>query len=113
MTQKSKTPLLDKVRKPADIRDFPTKQLKQLAKELRTDTVRSVSITGGHLGASLGVVELTVAIHHVFNTPKDRLIWDVGHQCYPHKILPGRRERMDTLRQGGRLSGFTIRKESE
>ena len=113
MTQKSKTLLLDKVRKPADIRDFSTKQLKQLAKELRTDTVRSVSITGGHLGASLGVVELTVAIHHVFNTPKDRLIWDVGHQCYPHKILTGRRERMNTLRQGGGLSGFTMRKESE
>ena len=113
MTQKSKTPLLDKVWEPADIRDFSTKHLKQLAKELRTDTVRSVSITGGHLGASLGVVELTVAIHHVFNTPKDRLIWDVGHQCYPHKILTGRRERMNTLRQGGGLSGFTMRKESE
>ncbi|MCH7937124.1 MAG: 1-deoxy-D-xylulose-5-phosphate synthase [Proteobacteria bacterium] len=113
MAQKSKTPLLDRVREPADIRDFSTKQLKQLAKELRTDTVRSVSITGGHLGASLGVVELTVAIHHVFNTPKDRLIWDVGHQCYPHKILTGRRERMNTLRQGGGLSGFTMRKESE
>ncbi|MEE8213361.1 MAG: 1-deoxy-D-xylulose-5-phosphate synthase, partial [Alphaproteobacteria bacterium] len=113
MAQKSKTPLLDKVRKPADIRDFSIKQLKQLSKELRTDTVRSVSITGGHLGASLGVVELTVAIHHVFDTPKDRLIWDVGHQCYPHKILTGRRERMNTLRQGDGLSGFTMRKESE
>ena len=113
MIQKSKTPLLDKVWEPADIQDFFTKQLKQLAKGLRTDAVRSVSITGGHLGASLGVVDLTVAIHHVFNTPKDRLIWDVGHQCYPHKILTGRRERMDTLRPGGRLSGFTMRKESE
>tara|TARA_Y100000031_G_scaffold153818_1_gene199951 strand:- start:1392 stop:3326 length:1935 start_codon:yes stop_codon:yes gene_type:complete len=113
VAQKSKTPLLDKVRKPADIRGFSIKQLKQLAKELRTDTVRSVSITGGHLGASLGVVELTVAIHHVFNTPKDRLIWDVGHQCYPHKILTERRELMNTLRQGGGLAGFTNRRESE
>ncbi|MGH6661916.1 MAG: 1-deoxy-D-xylulose-5-phosphate synthase N-terminal domain-containing protein, partial [Rhodospirillales bacterium] len=85
MVEKSKTPLLDSVRDPADIREFSVKQLKQLAKELRDDTVRSVSITGGHLGASLGVVELTVAIHHVFDTPRDRLIWDVGHQCYPHK----------------------------
>ncbi|NQU60845.1 MAG: 1-deoxy-D-xylulose-5-phosphate synthase [Rhodospirillales bacterium] len=113
MTENSKTPLLDKVRNPADIRDYSTDQLKQLAKELRHDTVRSVSITGGHLGASLGVVELTVAIHHVFDTPKDRLIWDVGHQCYPHKILTGRRERMNTLRQGDGISGFTNRAESE
>ncbi|MCH8237366.1 MAG: 1-deoxy-D-xylulose-5-phosphate synthase [Proteobacteria bacterium] len=113
MAQKSKTPLLDEVRYPSDIRDFSIKQLKQLANELRDDTVRSVSITGGHLGASLGVVELTVAIHHVFDTPRDRLIWDVGHQCYPHKILTGRRERMHTLRQGGGISGFTSRKESE
>ncbi len=113
MALKNKTPLLDKVRDPADIRGFSVKQLKQLAKELRSDTVRSVSITGGHLGASLGVVELTVAIHHVFNTPKDRLIWDVGHQCYPHKILTGRRDRMHTIRQGGGISGFTMRKESE
>lgn len=113
MVAKAKTPLLDTVKKPADIREFSTKQLKQLAKELRNDTVRSVSITGGHLGASLGVVELTVAIHHVFNTPDDRLIWDVGHQCYPHKILTGRRDRMHTLRQGGGLAGFTNRSESE
>ncbi len=113
MSTKSKTPLLDKVQKPGDIRDFTTKQLKQLSKELRNDTVRSVSITGGHLGASLGVVELTVAIHHVFDTPKDRLIWDVGHQCYPHKILTGRRDRMHTIRQGGGISGFTRRRESE
>jgi len=113
VTENSKTPLLDKVRNPADIRDYSTDQLKQLAKELRHDTVRSVSITGGHLGASLGVVELTVAIHHVFDTPKDRLIWDVGHQCYPHKILTGRRERMNTLRQGDGISGFTNRAESE
>jgi len=95
------------------MRDLAPDDLKQLANELRHDTVRSVSITGGHLGASLGVVELTVAIHHVFNTPDDRLIWDVGHQCYPHKILTGRRSRMHTLRQGGGLSGFTKRTESE
>jgi 1-deoxy-D-xylulose-5-phosphate synthase len=112
VVEKSKTPLLDAVRDPADIRDFSVEQLKQLATELRDDTVRSVSITGGHLGASLGVVELTVAIHHVFDTPRDRLIWDVGHQCYPHKILTGRRERMHTLRQGNGISGFTKRSES-
>ncbi|MBI1986587.1 MAG: 1-deoxy-D-xylulose-5-phosphate synthase [Rhodospirillales bacterium] len=112
MVEKSKTPLLDSIRDPADIREFSVKQLKQLAKELRDDTVRSVSITGGHLGASLGVVELTIAIHHVFDTPRDRLIWDVGHQCYPHKILTGRRPRMHTLRMGGGLSGFTKRTES-
>ena len=113
MAGKIKTPLLDKVGDPSDIRNFSVKQLKQLAKELRNDTVRSVSITGGHLGASLGVVELTVAIHHVFDTPRDRLIWDVGHQCYPHKILTGRRDRMHTLRQGDGISGFTKRSESE
>ncbi len=113
MAGKIKTPLLDKVGDPSDIRNFSVKQLKQLAKELRDDTVRSVSITGGHLGASLGVVELTIAIHHVFDTPRDRLIWDVGHQCYPHKILTGRRNRMHTLRQGDGISGFTKRSESE
>ena len=113
MTSKRNTPLLDKVQNPAGFRDFSIEQLKQLAAELRDETVRSVSITGGHLGASLGVVELTVAIHHVFDTPRDRLIWDVGHQCYPHKIITGRRERMHTLRQGGGLSGFTKRTESE
>ncbi len=113
MAGKIKTPLLDKVVDPSDIRNFSAKQLKQLAKELRADTVRSVSITGGHLGASLGVVELTIAIHHVFDTPRARLIWDVGHQCYPHKILTGRRDRMQTLRQGDGLAGFTNRKESE
>jgi 1-deoxy-D-xylulose-5-phosphate synthase len=107
------TPLLDQVADPRDIRDFSAEQLRQLADELRQDTVRSVAITGGHLGASLGVVELTVAIHHVFDTPGDRLIWDVGHQCYPHKILTGRRDKMHTLRQGGGLSGFTKRTESE
>ncbi|MEQ8666235.1 MAG: 1-deoxy-D-xylulose-5-phosphate synthase [Rhodospirillales bacterium] len=113
MTDAHATPLLDTVRDPADIRGFSPDQLKQLAAELRDDTVASVSVTGGHLGASLGVVELTVAIHHVFNTPHDRLIWDVGHQCYPHKILTGRRDKMLTLRQGGGLSGFTKRTESE
>jgi len=112
VVENSKTPLLDSVRDPADIREFSVNQLKQLAKELRDDTVRSVSITGGHLGASLGVVELTIAVHHVFDTPRDRLIWDVGHQCYPHKILTGRRSRMHTLRMGGGLSGFTKRTES-
>lgn len=113
MSTSSDTPLLDKVKYPSDIRDMSIEELTQLADELRKDTVRSVSITGGHLGASLGVVELTVAIHHVFNTPRDRLIWDVGHQCYPHKILTGRRDQMHTLRQGDGLSGFTKRSESE
>ena len=113
MTLDHNTPLLDTVNSPADIRDFTLDQLKQLVDELRIDTVRNVSITGGHLGASLGVVELTVAIHHIFDTPHDRLIWDVGHQCYPHKILTGRRDRMGTLRQGGGLAGFTNRKESK
>lgn len=112
-TGESATPLLDSVVEPSDIREFSPEQLKQLAQELRDDTVRSVSITGGHLGASLGVVELSVAIHHIFDTPNDRLIWDVGHQCYPHKILTGRRKRMNTLRQGDGLSGFTNRAESE
>jgi|TARA_R110002073_G_scaffold4281_3_gene28367 1-deoxy-D-xylulose-5-phosphate synthase len=113
LEQESLTPILDRVGDPKDMRDFSIDELKQLVRELRDDTVRSVSITGGHLGASLGVVELTAAIHHVFDTPNDRLIWDVGHQCYPHKILTGRRERMHTLRQGGGLSGFTKRTESE
>ena len=113
MTKEHNTPLLDTVSKPADIRDFSSEKLKQLADELRLETVRVVSITGGHLGASLGVVELSVALHHVFDTPEDRLIWDVGHQCYPHKILTGRREKMLSLRQGGGLSGFTKRSESE
>lgn len=107
------TPLLDTVMAPSDIRDFSVDELKQLADELRDDTIRTVSITGGHLGASLGVVELSVAIHYTFDTPDDRLIWDVGHQCYPHKILTGRRDQMHTLRQGGGLSGFTNRAESE
>ena len=107
------TPLLDTVSIPADMRDFDVARLKQLADEVRAETIDAVSVTGGHLGAGLGVVELTVALHHVFETPKDILIWDVGHQCYPHKILTGRRDRIRTLRQGGGLSGFTKRSESE
>ncbi len=107
------TPLLDRVNVPADLRNFSAEQLRQLADELRAETIDAVSTTGGHLGASLGVVELTVAIHAVFETPVDKLIWDVGHQAYPHKILTGRRERIRTLRQGGGLSGFTRRSESE
>ncbi|WP_051083026.1 1-deoxy-D-xylulose-5-phosphate synthase [Kiloniella laminariae] len=106
------TPLLDTVKNPADLRTLEENQLPQLAEELRMDMINAVSRTGGHLGAGLGVVELTVAIHHVFNTPDDKLIWDVGHQCYPHKILTERRDRIGTLRQGGGLSGFTTRKES-
>jgi 1-deoxy-D-xylulose-5-phosphate synthase len=105
--------LLDRVRVPSDLRNFSAEQLRQLADELRAETIDAVSSTGGHLGASLGVVELTVAIHAIFDTPEDRLIWDVGHQCYPHKILTGRRDRIRTLRQGGGLSGFTRRAESE
>ena len=108
-----KTPLLDRVKKPEDIRELSIAELKTLSDELRADTVRNVSFTGGHLGSSLGVVELTVALHHVFNTPDDRVIFDVGHQCYPHKILTGRRDRMGTLRQVDGLSGFTNRSESE
>jgi 1-deoxy-D-xylulose-5-phosphate synthase len=107
------TPLLDRVHVPSDMRNLSTEQLIQLADELRAETVDVVSTTGGHLGASLGVVELTVAIHAVFDTPSDRLIWDVGHQAYPHKILTGRRDRIRTLRQPGGLSGFTRRSESE
>src|SRR6478752_2723116 len=107
------TPLLDRVRYPADLRNFSLEQLRQLADELRAETIDAVSVTGGHLGASLGVVELTVAIHAVFDTPHDRLLWDVGHQAYPHKILTGRRDRIRTLRQGGGLSGFTKRAESD
>ena len=112
MTTTHETPLLDTVDYPEDTRDFTVEQLIQLADELRAETIRAVSITGGHLGASLGVVELTVALHHVFKTPDDRLIWDVGHQAYPHKILTGRRDRIHTLRQGGGLYGFTKRSES-
>ena len=113
MTSAPNTPLLDNVRTPADLRQLSEKDLPQLAAELRTELVDAVSQTGGHLGAGLGVVELTVAIHYVFNTPDDRLIWDVGHQAYPHKILTGRRDRIRTLRQEHGLSGFTKRAESE
>ncbi|HEX7204636.1 MAG TPA: 1-deoxy-D-xylulose-5-phosphate synthase, partial [Xanthobacteraceae bacterium] len=113
MAQSSKTPLLDLVQTPADLRRLESGQLRQLADELRQETVDAVAVTGGHLGAGLGVIELTVALHYVFNTPEDRLIWDVGHQAYPHKILTGRRNRIRTLRQGGGLSGFTKRAESE
>jgi len=107
------TPLLDRVASPADMRDFTDEQLKQLADELRAETIDAVAQTGGHLGAGLGVVELTVALHHVFDTPRDKIIWDVGHQAYPHKILTGRRDRIRTIRQGGGLSGFCKRDESE
>jgi 1-deoxy-D-xylulose-5-phosphate synthase len=109
----SKTPLLDRVRFPSDLKNLSAEQLRQLADELRTETVDAVAKTGGHLGAGLGVVELTVALHYVFDTPDDKLIWDVGHQAYPHKILTGRRDRIRTLRQGGGLSGFTKRAESQ
>lgn len=113
MTAPSKTPLLDRVTTPAQLRQLDPSDLRQLADELRRETVDAVSVTGGHLGAGLGVVELTTAIHYVFDTPYDRLIWDVGHQAYPHKILTGRRDRIRTIRQGGGLSGFTKRSESE
>jgi 1-deoxy-D-xylulose-5-phosphate synthase len=112
MDQASKTPLLDRVQTPQDLRRLPEKDLRQLCDELRQETIDAVSVTGGHLGAGLGVVELTVALHWIFDTPNDRLIWDVGHQAYPHKILTGRRDRIRTLRQGGGLSGFTKRTES-
>ena len=112
MADRPNTPLLDKVNKPEDLKQFSDTQLRQLADELRTETISAVSETGGHLGAGLGVVELTTAIHAVFQAPKDRLIWDVGHQCYPHKILTGRRDRIRTLRQADGLSGFTKRSES-
>src|SRR6195952_2608461 len=109
----TKTPLLDQVDLPEDLRKLDKSQLRQFADELRTDLIDTVSMTGGHFGSSLGVVELTTALHYVFKTPADRVIWDVGHQAYPHKILTGRRSRMRTLRQGGGLSGFTKRSESE
>ena len=111
-TDRPKTPMLDRVRVPADMKGLSDRELRQLADELRAETISAVSVTGGHLGAGLGVVELTVAIHAVFNTPRDKLIWDVGHQCYPHKILTGRRDRIRTLRMEGGLSGFTKRSES-
>ena len=113
MADLPKTPLLDTVDTPHDLRKLKPNQLRQLADELRAETISAVGTTGGHLGSGLGVVELTVALHYVFDTPDDRLVWDVGHQCYPHKILTGRRDRIRTLRQGGGLSGFTKRSESE
>ena len=113
MTSRPKTPLLDTVNTPDDLRKLGKDQLRQLSDELRAEMIDAVGQTGGHLGSGLGVVELTTAIHYVFNTPEDKLVWDVGHQCYPHKILTGRRDRIRTLRQGGGLSGFTKRAESE
>ena len=107
------TPLLDKINSPKDLKDLSDQELKSLSDELRQETIQSVSKTGGHLGAGLGVVELTVALHNVFDTPNDKLIWDVGHQSYPHKILTGRRHSMSTLRQKNGLSGFAKRDESE
>src|SRR5438477_12731977 len=107
------TPLLDTVGYPSDLRRLEPGRLRQVADELRAEMISAVSVTGGHLGAGLGVVELTVAVHYVFDTPKDVLIWDVGHQAYPHKILTSRRDKIRTLRQGGGLSGFTKRAESE
>ena len=112
MTDRPQTPLLDQVHLPSDLKRFSDEELHQVAQELRAETISAVSVTGGHLGAGLGVVELTVALHAVFDTPRDKLIWDVGHQCYPHKILTGRRERIRTLRQKDGLSGFTKRSES-
>jgi 1-deoxy-D-xylulose-5-phosphate synthase len=105
--------LLDSINSPADLRHINARDLPQVADELRAETISAVAVTGGHLGASLGVIELTVALHYVFDTPNDKLIWDVGHQAYPHKILTGRRDRIRTLRMGGGLSGFTKRAESE
>src|SRR6188474_782654 len=107
------TTLLPTIQSPEDLRRLPETSLRQVADELRSETIGAVAVTGGHLGAGLGVVELTVALHYVFNTPHDRLIWDVGHQAYPHKILTGRRDRIRTLRQGNGLSGFTKRAESD
>ena len=104
---------LDQINFPSDLKKIPESKLQIVADEVREEMIDAVSITGGHLGASLGVVELTAALHYIFDTPKDKLIWDVGHQCYPHKILTGRREKIRTLRQGGGLSGFTKRSESE
>src|SRR5580700_125468 len=107
------TPLLDNIKTPESLRLVDESQLRQVADELRAETINAVAATGGHLGAGLGVVELTVALHYIFDTPRDRLVWDVGHQAYPHKILTERRGRIRTLRQGGGLSGFTKRAESE
>jgi 1-deoxy-D-xylulose-5-phosphate synthase len=113
VSHSSKTPLLDAAPTPDLLRKLKPEQLRQFADELRLETIDTVSVTGGHFGAGLGVVELTTALHYVFNTPDDRIIWDVGHQAYPHKILTGRRDRIRTLRTGGGLSGFTKRAESD
>ena len=107
------TPLLDQINSPKDLKKFDLTELQKIADELRAETIDAVSVTGGHLGAGLGVVELTVALHYLFDTPDDKIIWDVGHQVYPHKILTGRRDRIRSLRQGGGLSGFTKRSESD
>ena len=112
MNKASQNNLLDRIDSPSDLRQLKQAQLPQLAQEIRDYLINTISATGGHLGAGLGVVELTTALHYVFETPRDKLIWDVSHQCYPHKIITGRRERMRSLRQGGGLSGFTSRKES-
>ena len=112
MIDRPKTPLLDRVASPADLKGLSARDLRQLADELRAETISAVSVTGGHLGAGLGVVELTVALHAIFDAPADKIIWDVGHQCYPHKILTGRRDRIRTLRMKDGLSGFTKRSES-
>ncbi len=112
MSERPITPILDRIAVPADMKALSDRELEQLAHEVRAETISAVSETGGHLGAGLGVVELTVALHAIFDTPRDRLIWDVGHQCYPHKILTGRRDRIRTLRTEGGLSGFTKRSES-
>ena len=106
MSERPHTPTLDRVRVPSDLKGLSDHELATLADELRAETISAVSVTGGHLGAGLGVVELTVALHAVFDTPRDKLIWDVGHQCYPHKILTGRRDRIRTLRMKGGLSGI-------
>lgn len=112
MNDRPQTPILDRINLPSDMKSLTTRELRQLADELRAETISAVSVTGGHLGAGLGVVELTVAVHSVFDTPRDKIIWDVGHQCYPHKILTGRRDRIRSLRTGGGLAGFTKRSES-
>ncbi|MEO0905341.1 MAG: 1-deoxy-D-xylulose-5-phosphate synthase N-terminal domain-containing protein, partial [Pseudomonadota bacterium] len=112
MSDQPHTPVLDRVNTPDDMKGLSDAQLRQLADELRAETISAVSVTGGHLGAGLGVVEMTVALHAVFDAPKDKIIWDVSHQCYPHKILTGRRDRIRTLRTEGGLSGFTKRSES-
>ena len=112
MITENTTSLLDLVKTPRDLRELKPENLKALAQELRQEVINAVSVTGGHLGAGLGVVELTIALHYIYKTPEDRLIWDVGHQAYPHKVLTGRRDRIKTLRQTGGLSGFTKREET-